>query len=85
VPVFYFEASPAPKISLLAGEACGGRTTPNASIRDETGPAAAATGIKKPTDTRMSSGQTEKLIDYLQAHLIRSKLSSLTSDVDELS
>jgi hypothetical protein len=46
---------------------------------------AAATGIKKPTDTRMSSGQTEKLIDNVQAHLSRSKLSSLTSDVDELS
>jgi hypothetical protein len=47
--------------------------------------AAAATGIKKPTDTRMPSGQTEKLINTIRHHLSPPKLSRLTSDVEELS
>jgi hypothetical protein len=45
-------------------------------------PEKAATRIKKPTDTRMPSGQTENLITE---HLTAQKLSKLAADVDELS
>jgi hypothetical protein len=84
VQVFYVEASPPPKCRVCLFAKSFASTAPGPGGCNPRGraPGKAATRIKKPTDTRMPSGQTENLITE---HLNARKLSKLAADVDELS